>query len=221
MSQITAPFPLGKTFYGESGTIDVSSSYANVDGIHLEGRECLVPDYVTSDPTNTRGSDLVKTRIVRNVSGSTLYGGFAAVYSTSARLRRINGYARLTGTDVAGIIDPNLGSTTGVRDGDLCHLITEGYVLVKTPKVNTDFVTDIAAGDALVSTTDSAANGTTSNVTNAAGRIRAIPATFSATEATDGTAARYNRNIYATAVSACTTNYTNSNLLVHVKVFRD
>ena len=127
----TAPFGLGKTWYGDSETIDVSSSYANAPAIHLEGRECFhgdVTDPLTR-PNTTRSADIRKTIIVRNASGVTLQGGYPVTWGTPGK--RVNGYSRVYATKVAGVVDPSLG-TTGVRDGDLFHLVVDGAVSIKS-----------------------------------------------------------------------------------------
>ncbi len=215
----TSAFPLGKTYYGESGTIDVSSSYANVGGVAMEGLVCNFNDTDPSDVSKLRSSDVIETRIVRNASGATLYGSRLAAYDPANRLKRVNGYARIAGSgNVAGVIDPAL--TAGVRDGDLFHVITKGYVLVKTPKTGAEFgSTAIAAGDQLFACTHTTALATTSSLPDTAGRIRGY-ATFTATETTDGTASQYTRNVLATAISAATSGQTDASLLVHVCVPR-
>jgi hypothetical protein len=219
----SAPFGLGQTYYGESGTIDVSSSYANVDRKELEGLEGVFNDVnaatnVAGGVTVQRSADVIKARLVRNTSGVTLYGGYAVVYDTANPLKRVTGYARTTAANVAGVTSPFLGSA-GVRDGDLFWVIEEGYVTLKTPKSN--FATDIVAGDPLVAVTDAAANATTTTLASVAGRVTKFPASFSATEATDGTAINYAMNRFATAISGAVTNSTNANLLVHVKIPRN
>lgn len=213
-----APFGLGKTWSGESETIDVSSSYANSPAQHLEGRECnLVDSDVATMPTNPRSGDIRKTRIVRNCSGVTLKGGYAVTYSTP--LKRVNGYARVTAEKIAGFVDPLLG-TTGVRDGDLFHLVVEGYVLTKTPASGSDFVGDIAVGDPLFALTSAAANATTTTQLSIAGRLRRQPASHSAADTTDTASTNYAglfaRNVAAYAASAATTGQTNSDILVVV-----
>ncbi len=216
-SSYGAPFPMGRTWVGESDTIDVSSSYANAPGIHLEGRECAGTDYDASVVNSNvpRSGDVRKTRIVRNCSGVTLQGGYAVTYSTP--LKRVNGYARTDACRIAGYVDPKLG-TTGVRDGDLFHLVTEGYVLTKTPNSGAGFGgSDWAVGDPLFALTSAAANATTSTAASIAGRMSKAPSTFTATQTTDGTAVNYARNAQVYACSALTTGQTAADALVYVR----
>jgi hypothetical protein len=223
----SAPFGLGQTYYGESGTIDVSSSYANVDRKDLEGLEGVFNDIDSA--TNVAGgvvvqrtADVIKARLVRNASGVTLYGGFVVTYAAASKLKRVNGYARTDAASVAGVVSPFLGSG-GVRDGDLFWVIEEGYCLLRVPKTGAAFPTDIAAGDALVALTDAAANATTTSATNIAGRIAKFP-TFNVTSnVTDGTIANYAMNRFATAISAATTHQTTNghSILAYVKVPRN
>lgn len=215
------PFGLGKTYNGGTQSIDVSSSYANAGGVPLEGLEAQFDDVlvnVGSPNSAPRSADVVKARLVRNASGVTLYGGYLVTYASGQRLKRVNGYARQTATEVAGVVDPLLG-TTGVRDGDLFWLIEEGVVDLKTDVANS--ATDFASGDPLVAATAAAANATTTNVTNVAGKVAKYPASFTATQTTDGTASSYDRNCFGVAMSAAATNSTNTALRVHVKIPRN
>lgn len=210
-----APFAMGRTWVGESDTIDVSSSYLLSPAQHLEGRECSISDYDTNivNANVPRSGDVRKTRIVRNCSGVTLYGGYAVTYSTP--LKRVVGYSRLTAARLAGYVDPKL--TQGVRDGDLFHLVVDGYVLTKTPFAGSGFGGDWAVGDPLFALTSAAVNATTTTQASIAGRMSKQPASFSATEATDGTAVSYARNTQVYAVSAATTAQTNADVLVYVR----
>ena len=216
----TAPFGLGKTWYGDSETIDVSSSYANVPAIHLEGRECFhgdVTDPLTR-PNTTRSADVRKTIIVRNCSGSTLQGGYPVTWSTPGK--RINGYARVLFTKVAGVIDPSLG-TTGVRDGDLFHLVVDGAVLMKSVFTSVTNSGNLAVGDPVYAHTSTTANATTSNVTNIP---RFQPAALTSNSTADTTdnqiltwAGNVAKNHFGYALSACTTGATDTSVLIQVR----
>lgn len=212
----TAPFGLGKTYYGESETIDVSSSYANVNGVHLEGRPAYHND--SGIPSGggialSRSSDVRKTRIVRNCSGVTLKGGMLAYYSVPGK--RVGGLGYLTAQKIAGVVDPSLG-TTGVRDGDLFHLVVDGAVLCKTPVAPGDIPINIAVGDNVFALTAATSGATT------AGRIRLSPASHAAAETTDTAnslyAGNFFRNVVGVAMSAATSANTNSDLLVDVRL---
>lgn len=213
----TAPFGLGKTHYGESETIDVSSSYANVNGIHLEGRACYHGDVaapISGALGVLRSSDIRKTRIVRNCSGVTLQGGMVVYYSVPGK--RVGGKGYITAQKIAGVVDSHLG-TTGVRDGDLFHIVVDGAVLCKTPIAPGDIIsTNIAVGDNLFALTAATSGATT------AGRLRASPASHSTLELTDTANSLYignfMRNVVGVAMSAATTANTNADLLVDVRL---
>ena len=216
----TAPFELGKTWYGDSETIDVSSSYANAPAPHLEGRECFHGDVtaVGTRPNTTRSADIRKTIIVRNVSGVTLQGGYPVKWSVPGK--RINGYAGKSFMKVAGVIDPALG-TTGVRDGDLFHLVVDGAVLMKNIFVPVTNTQDAAVGDPVYATTHADAAATTSNATF-------IPR-FQAAALTNDLGAmctdnanvqwigRVARNHFGYALSAFATGTTNTDVLIQVR----
>jgi hypothetical protein len=213
----TNMFPMGTTMYAGQ-TIDVSSTYANVPGQKYEGQECFMPDLNPSDLTKTRSSQLIRTRIVRNCAGVRLDGKYAVKYSV--KRKRVDGYVRLDGVDVAGVVDPYLG-TAGVQDGDLFHLVEEGPCIVKTPKTGAAFgLTTWAAGDDLCAVTDAAANATTTTAGNQAGRFQALPATWSATQTTDGTAKNYVLNSIAEVITARTSGETSTDTLVNMKIPR-
>ena len=216
----TAPFELGKTWSGDSETIDVSSTYANVPAQHLEGRECNFGDITSTStrPNTTRSADVRKTIIVRNVMGGTLQGGYPVVWSVPGK--RVNRYARITFEKVAGIVDPSLGST-GVRDGDLFHLIVDGAVVIKniftTPDANTS---TCAVGDPVYATTHDTPAGTTTNVTFIP-RFSSGAITNSAAAGTSVADVTYvgraARNAFGYAGTSFTIGTTNTDVLIHVR----
>lgn len=219
----------GKTFYGESQTIDVSSSYANVGGKHLEGQikrfRNLKGPNDTTDPKeigmarNQNADDYVTCMLVRNKSGATLHPGHAVTWKSTERFRSVDGYARTTAAEIAGIVDDHYKVSPGVRDGDLFWMVIRGQMLAKTAHTDSEFNGTIAAGDILYAITSAAANATTTNVTNTAGRFQRWNGTASSTSTTDGTLSAIHFNAYARAVSASTTSNTNAFLLIDVKTF--
>ncbi len=219
--QNVIPFGLGSTFYGPTQSIDVSSTYANVKGVGYEGLECEFVDVDPSDLTRQRAGSTIKTRIVRNVSGVTLQGKYFGSYAGGTKLKRIAGYHRVDNDIVAGVIDPYLPSN-GVRDGDLCHVVEEGYCIHKTPKAGADFGTVAwTVGQDLCAVTDTAANGTTTTSANIAGRMQGITTgTWTATQTTDGTMANYVRNVAAEVMSAMTSGQTSTDCLIRMKLPR-
>lgn len=215
-----AHFPLGSTYYGPDTTIDVSNTYDNSfirDSVGLEGQVCEMQDLVSITTGQKRSGETVKTIIMRNVSGVTLFAG--NLVKASVPGKRFNGYNVIGPAGppiVAGIIDPHC---VQVRDGDLCHVVVRGPCITKTPNSTAGVgATDWAVGDALAALTDAVANATTSNTTNLGGRMIKVPATFTATQATDGTEWGYAANVLAKAMSARATTQTNTATLVRLNI---
>ena len=168
----------GQTYYGTTGTIDASTDYG---GVELEGVEVIFKHTDTSDPTIIESARLVKGRIMRNVSGVTLYGGLMVTHTTAYRGRRFSARSRITAEEVAGVIDPQLYNT-GVRNGDLCIVFTKGPCDVY---VSTSCADAIAAADVAYAITATTAQ-CTSTLTGAyttedAGKIEAVAATSAKT----------------------------------------
>lgn len=117
----------GTTFYGPTATIP--STYDG-DGIALEGSVHVFEDFaVPSAPgARTKRSNLrQKCVLVRNTGASSLVAGASQVWEATYRGRRTNGNSGTAGAEVAGIVDPFLGSAV-VRVGDLYWLVIKGRV---------------------------------------------------------------------------------------------
>ena len=120
----------GQTFYGPDQTID-TADYAGID---LEGKKAIFLDTDINDPTKLRSGRVTRARLQRNVSGSTLYAGYAVVPSAGLEGERFDAvYTRAT--PATGIIDDRLGSG-GVRNGDLCWILFEGPAYYRTPSAD-------------------------------------------------------------------------------------
>lgn len=207
------PVDRGQTFYnGEP--IDVSGSYANVNGVHLEGAMRI---FGAADPNtriNRRNGGDVRAILVRNRSGQTLLPKRAVVWAAGQRGKAVAGYARSDAEEVAGIVDEFLPAG-GVPDGDLFWIVVQGPTLVKSSIAN--YSADIAEGDwlaALTATTSALTGGHTGG-----GRLGPAKNTFTATETTDGTSNRHVRNMFGRAASACVTSNTNSDILVDMRLY--
>lgn len=201
------PIPRGQTYYGTDGTIP--SDYGT--SVSLEGRRHTSPAYNPDSSIVRRNGGDVKSIIVRNTSGLTLNPGDLVIWDSDYRLRRVAGRAFEAAGEVAGIVDDML-SSSGVRNGDLFHLLVEGLVLSRLSKTAAEAV--VTAGDTLI-----AAAAATSGATTG-GCFKSWGGTFSTTETTDGTAAKVVMNRIGRAVSACTTAHTGSLRLVDLKVNR-
>lgn len=208
------PFERGQTFYGTSNTID-TSDYG--ESVALEGRMHTFQDM---DPTMDGqvqpllSQMAVTAIIVRNVSGKTLIPGNAVTFQSAYFGRRVDGYARTTGAAVAGIVDDWLNSSNGVRNGDLFWLIVRGPVLARVSKATADYAgNSIAEGDLLI-----AATAATSQSVTTGGRFTNMPASFTATQATDTTMLKYGLNVIGRAVSTAASATTNTDKLVDLKL---
>jgi len=154
----------GATYFGPSNTIDTT----NYQKTSLEGQPHILPDQDLSFVL--RSGRKVHAVAARNVSGITMMGGYAVTWKAGFRFRRFDGYNRLTGAQVAGIIDPHV---TAVRNGDICLVYLHGPCLVKRPRTTAKFnvATDSdvwAVGDILYSITSAASTAVTTGATTSA-----------------------------------------------------
>ncbi len=186
--------PLGKT-YGSTSTTGVS--------VGLEGTEKIFADVDysgTSQVKTKRSGNDVRAILVRNTSGITLNAKMAATYATgNFQGRRVDGYARLDGGIVIGIVDPFL--TGGAPNNDLFWMITEGPCVCSKDTSGTAVIKD----DYVVGETAAASTFSTT-----AGRIKSIITTSNATFA-----ASYALNAVGIAMSTSAT--TNADILVRLK----
>lgn len=201
------PVARGKTWY-DGQSIDSN----NYSGIHLEGLRTVFPNTNPSDRKVRRNSRDVVAILVRNVSTVALLPGRLVTWKAGYRGKRVDGFSRLEAQEVAGYVDDHLPSA-GVPAGDLFWLIVDGEVLAKTPVAGGEFGgIDIAEGAILYALTTTASTGTTG------GRVQAWAGTFTATQTTDGTAAKIIANRVGRAMSAKTTANTDASILVDAKI---
>lgn len=203
------PFPIGSTFFS-------SNTASATDGTEWEGREFVIEDL---DYSSSSGAQINKVRaygnqvqyktvrIVRNASGITLLPRRLASFKLSAYGRQVDGYTTTTAAE-GYPIDEFLPST-GVLSNDLFYITVEGCAEV---------LTDIAASAANVHTAGStvliALTAATSQATTA-GRVNVVDVTGNNSTGS----ALYNQavNRIGVALSARTTNNTNTATLMHVK----
>ena len=135
-----APVERGTTLYGPTQTID-TSNYVNVN---LEGKLVIFTDTDIDDPTKLGSSRVTRAKLMRNVSGSTVYAKYAVTPADGYAKKRFD--ATFTkACRAAGIVDDRLGSD-GCRNGDLCWILFEGpayYMTASSPS------RDTAIGDLL------------------------------------------------------------------------
>ena len=187
----------GETFYGPTKTCPTTYG---ADSIAAEGKEVVFKDSVTGR--------LVYGRIMRNVSGITVYGGRAVANSVTAELRkkRFIGYTETFAAAAAGIVDPLL-VTTGCRNHDLCIVFYQGPCdCMPDTTADTAAVPDCAIGDWVVGMTG--LSTTTGSTALTAGQFFpfALAGAFGTTnELTDGRLSRSLANKWGVIMEACTT----------------
>lgn len=159
-----------------------------------------------------RAGQPIKAVLLRNVSGTRLYGGrIGRCYKSAGQstVTECDGYTTVLADGPCVIIDDGL-ATAGVADDDLFWGVLCGEVLVKSPLAGAGFnATSIAVGDALVAATGSTVAATTS------GRIAAA-ALANATDA--GGAYAQALNHIGRALSARTSGETNADVLIYANI---
>ncbi len=211
-SNTAARVELTGTFYGPSQTID-TDDYA---GITLEGSERPCKDYDPSDLTKLRSGRTREARLMRNVSGVTVYAGMAVSGLSGSETKRFDGFTAATAAACAGVIVDCLDSS-GCRSGDMCWVITSGPNLCYTAKTEGDAY---SAGDFIYAKTAASSTANTVSGTTAddggkiAGRDQSLTCTD--TESTDGTLASIVANCIGRALSASTAAETDTQKLVDI-----
>ena len=201
----------GKTWYNGQ-TIDTNNYGTSVG---LEGSVRRFDNTnVAAGSTNPlltrRDGDDVICRLVRNVSGQTLYPGNAVVYASGQYGKRVDRYSRVNYERIAGIIDDHYGSG-GIPNGDLFWIVIKGQVLWTT---NLGAATSFVVGDILFALTATTTQGTSGST---GGKPDRYLGTFTVTQTTDGTAASILLGSVGRALSALTTTQTSTSMLVDVQ----
>ena len=221
-----APFPRGKTYYGSTDIRPTAPTNGATDpygpSVKIEGIQNEFPDY---DPVNSRAGGVrilrserkVICQLVRNVSGITLQPGMAVKWLAGSEGKRVDGYTNTTAQEAAGIVDDLIPCATGVPTNDLFWLVIQGPCLVYGPydagvatwTVGADLyaVTATASQQAFLSNV-SLTN--TSAATDNEGRLTPWGGTFTATQTTDGTAAKIVKNRIGIAMTANTNGATDA-----------
>lgn len=191
------PFGRGETFYNGE-TIDSN----NLGGQNLEGMEWVFED-IHPETGVTRTGRSVRCRVVRNVAAAALLPKRLARFKLTAGVysHRVDGYSTTTAAE-GYPIDEYLPAA-GVPVNDLFWLVIEGPAVVLTSL--SDLSADVVAGDWLVAITGATSGATTS------GRV-ALQVLTGATAAL----ALQVQNRVGRALSAATTQNTNSDLLLDV-----
>lgn len=215
------PFPIGTTYF-DGQTADTTTTTAT----NLEGKEYEVEDlnYVpaTFSATKTlRTAFLKRVRIVRNVSGVSLAGGYLVAPQQSGTdgrfyLGRVNGYSTIGNTGATN--NPYYGldeflPTAGVPNNDLCYATIEGPFLGNLSLTAGEVLgtgnsiaaaTPVSVGDLLIAATAAASTfATTQTSTMTCGRLAGFSLGTTGTTLGLNIIARLGR-----ALSAVTTNQT-------------
>lgn len=202
----------GSTMYN-GATIDTN----NLSYLDYEGQTKIFEDKiwngsgVKADRLNGRE---VVCRLVRNMSGATLYPK-RLVQLDPANPGRVTGYTNSLCQE-AYVVDEFLPAT-GVPNGDLFWIVISGPTQVLTPMTGAEFNTTlIAAGQVLVAGTTS--TGTTAaGTTGAPGRIAGFTILAATTVPQFTNILDYATNWVCRAISAATSGNTNTGILVDVR----
>ena len=194
----SSPVERGQTFYGPDVTID-TAAYKDVQ---IEGTKVVFDDTGPDDKTKLRSGEKIEGRIMRNTSGGTLYAKYAVSPVEGSERERL-GNTFTTACPLAGIIDDQLGSN-GVRNGDMCIVITKGTCGYYTPTA----APTTAIGDLLYAKDDDGGALTR----------HAKALTFTATQTTDGTMGKILKNSIGRALSSSTADETSTARLIDINV---
>lgn len=209
------PFGRGETFYGTDRTIDTNA----LDGGQWEGHVKVFEDVLYSSYGVKPGRGInndgarVMCRVVRNMSGATLYGG-RLVQIDPANPGRILAYQNSLFGEAYPIDE--FVPAGGVRHGDLCFIVIGGPANVKTPMSGAEFIsTSIAPGALLGAGTSNGGStqaGTTGVPGRAVGNALAAGTTHTATEELNVAI-----NYIGKAISAMTSGQTDAFMLTDIR----
>lgn len=207
----TQRVPLGKGWHNTGSAI----AAANYGGADFEGTVRVFPEDkgpsgLGDGRVTVRSLKPVTRVLVRNVSAGNLLPKRGVTWATGYRGKRVDGYSKVDGGEVAGYVDEYLPAT-GVPSGDLFWLVVQGPCLTKMPYTETG--EDVAVGDYLMALT-AATSGAAS-----AGRVQRVPSSFTADQTTDGTMFNYQSNKIGRALSAKTTGNTDADILADVNTW--
>lgn len=200
------PFGRGETFFN-GGTTDTTS------GAQHEGKEWVFEDLQWTGTTGAkpaRTNRKVRCKVVRNVSGIALLPKRLCKYKTTSGLygAQVDGYCTLDAEDFAGVVDEWLPAA-GVPANDLFWIVLEGPTLCLTD-LAAAATNSYSAGTALISLTAATSQATT------AGRVQPVNIANATTD-NDFNTLNQAMNRIGRAMSARTTNQTNSDVLVSLR----
>jgi hypothetical protein len=202
----------GETWY-QGGTIDTD----NLAAVEREGDTKIFEDVDWSNTAGVkphRSGRKVVCRLVRNMSGITLYGK-RLVTLDPTNPGRVTGFADTTAEECYPT-DEFLPAA-GVPNGDLFWIVISGPAVVLTPMTGAEFgATSIVAGDRIISLTTSGAS-TAAGTTGVPGRAAGFVFVASTTIAQMTDLVNLATNHVGRAMSAKTSGQTNSDLLIDVK----
>jgi len=188
--------PLGRTFHGaavdDAYWDSTQSDYVGETAIGLEGTVCKYRAPNPLSRVKKVDNNDVTLVLVRNVSGEALIPGNAVTWKAGFLYKRVDGNARTTSQEIAGIVDPFLPAA-GCPNGDLFWLWVKGITMIRPGYDGTSNVW--SAGSRLVAFT--AANSTGNTGKSTGGKLAAITSNYTQ-QATESF------NIKAIAISACT-----------------
>ena len=198
------PFGLGETFSNNFAT-----SGSTADGTQYEGKEYVFED-INPQTKTTRSNQYKRVRIVRNISAGVLLPSRLVQFGLTPNSNgvyggQVDGYASTTAQRCYPV-DEFLPAA-GVQVNDLFYIVVDGPAVILTDLAS--LAPSIAVGDNLVSQTAATSGATT------AGRL-IDQNTASLTNGATAVLANQIQNMIGRAMSAATTNQTNTGILVQV-----
>ena len=194
---------LGKTYHG--GTPSSIGRSLELEGTVVQFRDETKSGY---GPKTLNSGQYVSARLVRNSSGFALAPGRLVTWESGYRNRRVDGYAKVTSVECAGVVDP-LIPATGVADDDLFWVIFKGPCLVKTAPNASAAANEFSIGDVVAALT-----AATSGVSCTTAGRPAVALTSGAT--TPQSMVILNR--IGRAMSAMTSAQTDQNVLIDLNI---
>lgn len=209
------PFGRGETLYN-GGTIDLN----NLDGVQYEGMVKVFEDVLysalglkTNRPSGHQGKK-VACRIVRNLSGVTLYAK-RLVQIDPANPGRVTGYQN--GAFKEAFPVDEFIPAAGVPNGDLFYIVIGGPAIVATPMTGAEFISASIAAGALIGAGTSNAGSTQAGTTGVPGRGVGQAAGLASSTNLGTDLLDVAINYVGKAISAMTSGQTNADMLVDVR----
>lgn len=201
------PFERGGTFNGGGPSATVGAT----EGQNLEGQEFVTRDEDwAGSPLTPLSGHPVRLKVVRNAASFNLLPRRLVQFKAGDK-GKVDGYVRITGGEVAGVVDEYLPAG-GVAANDVFYIVVGGPTKVVTALANLS--ADVTAGSKLFGATAVTSGATT------AGRVtnRALSSTtYNSTEMEFNDRVIRGKHFTLLDGQAATTANTNTELRVYVE----